>query len=287
MDRDFVVAIERGSSFSLPSPSSLRENFKPFRHYGANFCKVHEERIELTRRLIIARLQIAGKANRQRRNRNGWIFIRVQRRGSLSVWSRNICIHDVRSPLLEQRYDVCNAGRSSCELNGRSSSWISNTTARRCRLNGCTERRIYMQRGGGGGATCCYRYSKSPFSTQGVRCVDDKCRYSVNEASAFVEPAPPSCGYLHISISSAQHTEGVPERSTCGWNTWTRVPAHHRAPPFYLAPNTCACFIVCLCARRRWMCREDPMEKIPLSWTTITTPGYRERKYTHLEAELF
>lgn len=35
------------------------------------------------------------------------------------------------------------------------------------------------------------------------------------------------------------------------------------------------------------MCRENPMEKIPLSWTTITTPGYREHKYTHLEAELF
>lgn len=28
MDWDFVVAVERGSSFSLPSPSSLWENFK-------------------------------------------------------------------------------------------------------------------------------------------------------------------------------------------------------------------------------------------------------------------
>lgn len=48
----------------------------------------------------------------------------------------------------------------------------------------------------------CYRYSKSPFST---RCVDDKRRYSEDETSTFAESAPPSCGYLHISISSAQH----------------------------------------------------------------------------------
>lgn len=100
-----------------------------------------------------------------------------------------------------------------------------------------------MQRG----VTCCYRYSKSPFSTQGVRCVDDKGRYSVDEASAFVEPAPPSCGYLHISISSAQHRgDAVDVRLKY-------MDAGTRTLPFYLAPSTCACFIR-LCARQRCVC---------------------------------
>lgn len=136
-----------------------------------------------------------------------------------------------------------------------------------------------MQRG----ATCCYRYSKSPFSTQGVRCVDDKRRYSVDEASAFVEPAPPSCGYLHISISSAQHRGGAVDVWLKYMDADTRTPSHTT----FLPRAEHVCVFHCLCVRRRYMCREDPMEKIPLSWTTITTPGYRERKYTHLEAELY
>lgn len=60
---------QHGSSFPLPFPPSSRGNFKPFRRYEANFCEV-PRRIELTRRLIIARLLIAGN-DRQRRNRNG------------------------------------------------------------------------------------------------------------------------------------------------------------------------------------------------------------------------
>lgn len=136
-----------------------------------------------------------------------------------------------------------------------------------------------MQRGGQ--LCCCYRYSKSPFSTQGVRCVDDKRRYSVDEASAFVEPAPPSCGYLHISISSAQHRGGAVDVRLKYMDAATRTHSHTT----FL--SRVEYVFHCLCARRRYMCREGPMEKIPLSWTTITTPGYRERKYTHLEAELY
>lgn len=66
MDRDSVVTVAR---VFLTSFSSSRGNFKLFRRYEANFCKV-PRRIELIRRLIIARLLIAGN-DRQRRNRNG------------------------------------------------------------------------------------------------------------------------------------------------------------------------------------------------------------------------
>lgn len=114
-----------------------------------------------------------------------------------------------------------------------------------------------MQRG----VTCCYRYSKSPFSTQGVRCVGDKGRYSVDEASAFVEPAPPSCGYLHISISSAQHRGGAVDVRLKYMDVGTRTL------PFYLASSTCACFIVCVhgsgvCVRIQWRkfrCHGQPL----------------------------
>lgn len=150
------------------------------------------------------------------------------------MWSRNICIRDVRSSLratIRCRMPV----DPPAKLDGRSPSWISNTVARNRRLNEC-KRRIYMQRG----VTCCYRYSKSPFSTQGVRCVGDKGRYSVDEASAFVEPAPPSCGYLHISISSAQHRGGAVDVRLKYMDVGTRTL------PFYLASSTCACFIVCV-----------------------------------------
>lgn len=135
----------------------------------------------------------------------------------------------------------------------------------------------------------CYRYSKSPFSTRGVRCVDDKRRYSEDETSTFAESAPPSCGYLHISISSAQH-RGCRRRAartqtlanTLSYilaRTHIHTDSHTFALstfPFYARArvplSVCAHVYVCVC-----VCCEDPAEKIPLSWTTITTPEYRER----------
>lgn len=95
------------------------------------------------------------------------------------------------------------------------------------------------------------------------------------ETSTFAESAPPRCGYLHISISSAQH-RGCRRRTV---EIHGRSHTHAYTPLFLsFSPisRSCACVIVCV---RAVVCREDPTEKIPLSWTTITTAGI-SRTYT-------
>lgn len=81
--------------------------------------------------------------------------------------------------------------------------------------------------------------------------------HSADETSTFAEPALPSCGYLHISISSAQHRRGAVDvrlkymDAEIFAHTFTRTHIHSLST--FSFPRSCyiiVCVRATVCARR-------------------------------------